>query len=550
MRKYLQFFSPNSRNILFLTLSLGLVISVLSIFFSKVLYADTVIYADQAIAYKIGDLHRLMASGLPPLFSVLAGLLCKIGFSVYYSVFILGAFFYIISVFPLYYFLCFFLRKKHAALGCLFYIIAPAIIKMSCVGLLNGGRNLFFILSFYLMLNFHKNRKKITLFYFGASLAGLSLIRSEGFIFVPFFLFAFILLFIKFKKVNFYKYLGLKIIFYLCVILLTFTACISPRLYQMYNRTGYPVTDSRQFGALKKYFEPAHKKISPNHKKEAPCAVHNQDAGKFSFLFWKFFILNFIRGTNGLYALVALVGMITFLLKKKWRLKHSLLLMFFILNTFIFFLFGSAYRYFTVNMLLLLPFTVFGFLLLYHFFRRFKLKLLFIFFVFLIGVAQIVQGLKNTYTYDRMFEKYVGHWIFANKKYLHCSRNHGPFTLLLLRFPQIAFWAQVDKVRIDDFVSPSKFILPPPGRPFMEGKHFSAETAFKVVEKLSRNGFKAKHLLPAMERIPGFEKVIPDLIVVQYVNTNRELIEKLETLPFLREIHTKWDKHVALFKVL
>jgi hypothetical protein len=315
----------------------------------------------------------------------------------------------------------------------------------------------------------------------------------------------------------------------------------------MYNRKGYFVTDSRQIDPIKNDIMPLFYGV----KKQKQTA-DNGNAGNalFSENHMRFFMFDFNRGTGIVYMLLALFGIVILLFKRRWKLEHSLCLNFFILNTFIFFAFAIAYRYFIVNILLIMPFVVVGFVSLYKTFKKIRLNIAFMICVLLFGGSQIVLGLHNEYTDSRVFEHQVGHWIAKNNNSLKNPDNTGPFTLLVLRFPQIAFWAHADKVRIDDFVSSDKLISPPKGRPFMEGMHFSQATAFSTAVKLIHNGFRARHLIPAINALSGDKIIYPDLIVIQYPKTNHKLIEKLSTISILKKVHNKWDNKVALFRVL
>jgi 4-amino-4-deoxy-L-arabinose transferase-like glycosyltransferase len=523
---WLESFFSNHKKVLWLATILGVIMFVITMLFATSIYNDATLYANMSYAFSIGDWPRAFSDWIPPLFTVLSGLICKLGVPVYYATLSVGSIFFILTIFPLFYLLSLFMDKKYAAWGSLFYIITPKMIRFGCAGLLDGGRNFFITLTILFLFSFFKRKRFLNLIFLGISLAGLSMARAEGIIFLPLSLLCvFILTFREYKyKLNFK--LIKSFVLYCFIILLVFYAVLIPRIYQVYEKTGIPATSYQQVDLVKKVshlFISQSNSYSPTNTKTQTIVGLQKNLSSWSYV--GDFINDFSRGTYELYEILLVLGILLLSTRKKWKLEHTLLLLFVLTNATVFYLISIAYRYFIVNVLFFMPFTIIGYRKLLEWSGKLKIKYLFVLVMLIIAISQIINGLDNSLDKSKLFQKDIGYWIAKNIK---TTQNDKTVTVLSLKYPQFAFWAKANSANIMNFKS--------------------ANTIDKI-RNLINNGFQAKNLNATIKVYPEEQIIKPNVLVIAKPQDNIMIINELKKLKILKFINTKWNKDAAIFVI-
>ncbi len=453
--EWLNTFFSDSKKVLYFSLIVGSFFVLLHLIFCIDIYDDVAgSYAWTAREIGRGNWDGGFMAGLPPLMTYTAGLLCACGFEAFTATIFISGLFYVLTALPLYFLIKDLLGERFAGWGALTYILAPKVIRLGCSGMLNSGRNFFLIWSLIAILSFFKDRSWKKIVVIGIALAGLTLIRGEGIIFIPFFALIFIVMyFFKKEKPITAGFIG-GMLLRGVVIITVILAAVSPRLIQMYNRTGYAVLDSRQAGRWNEFVSrfksapssPAQKtEIKANIKQES--FIHRY----FNFKYIKKFINTFIRGSYELYFIFAIIGIILIVRRKEWKPEYYALLGLCAANTLVFYFVTVSYRYFTINILLFLPFTLKGFelvwdILNHKYLEPYKVKYLFPAAVAVIGLAQSWNGLAKLTDYeDFYYEKAVADWVSQE------GHKNGKDKLTIMSIhPQYPFWADANHIMLVD----------------------------------------------------------------------------------------------------
>lgn len=537
---WIESFFADHKKVLWLATILGVFMFIITMLFATSIYNDATLYANMSYAFSIGDWQRAFVDSAPPLFPVLSGLICKLGVPVYYATLTVGSILFILTIFPLYFFLCCFTDKKYAAWGCLFYILAPKMIRFGCAGLQEGGRNFFVISSLCLIFSFFYNRKIFKLVLLGIALAGFTLIRSEGIAFVPLTLFCVILLVLKKSDYKFNIVFFRNSIVYCLIILAACVATLSPRIYQVHEETGYFETDTRQVGAIKEYikvFESnKNNNVQPlNITKESKKVKQVSRLDKiFSLSFFGNFINNFSRGTYELYEVLLALGLIILIKRKKWTMEYSLIVLFVLINAGIFYLVSSnAYRYFIINILIFMPFTLIGYREFLRSFSKYNLRYIFLVAVFIVAIFQIINGLQNSLDNSKSFQKNIGYWISKNIK---PEEKGDVVTVLAGWYPQFAFFAGANSGIINNI--------------FINKKLSGTDGRLKLTAELINKGFHADELYSSIKLYPNKKIIKPNVIVIAKPRDHIKFIKGLKNFKNLKFINTEWNKDAVIFKVL
>jgi len=536
-------FFSEPRKVLILTFCAGVLLAFISILFSGFIYGDAVLYTTMAHYFGLGDYSRGFLDQIPPLFSVLSGLLCKLGIPAQYSTHIVSCTLCIISIFPLYFLLCFFMDKKYAAWGCMFYLFAPKILRFGMASQIEGARFFFLILPIYFVFSFAKNKKIPTLIWLGISFALLALVRGEGILFVPIMLFALILLLFKNNQYNINSNFIIKTFGYCLLSIIIMFAIIAPRMYQVYQHTGYPALDARETESIKTYW----RKIKNFYNKPTRIISHHNvpslsDQGNNQGHFFSFkrifsFLDRFSVGSYELYEILSVLGIFFLLRQKKWSLEHNIMLMFILWNALIFYFIVLTYRYFLVNVFLLIPFIIPGYRLILNITKKHKIvQILFSITVLLIALGQIENGMADSLESKRKEPKRFGQWLKENKASLLNPQKNNNERLHILVFgnrPDYPFFADADFSigENQDF-------------PNIRGIENSKMNIRKAVK-----GFPAKYSYYTNKLLPLDEIIIPDIIVITPPEDFPEEVAIVRSISNLREIKTNF-KDFLLFKNL
>lgn len=442
----------NSKNkILGLGIILACLLSALHLLFCFDAYDDIAAwYAPIARAFIYGDWDNAFILTVPILSTSMAGLLGCLGLDPFRALVVVSCFFYIASIPLLYYILKYFLKHEdYAAWGCLLYVLAPKIIRFSCTGLLNPAKNFFIIAAIALILASAKRLKWLNTLLLGIVLAGLALARAETIVFLPLLVLWYAYFIFIDKKYELQKRLT-RIVLHCLLITIIFFICVSPRLYQSYKTISVPILDIRQANYLcmllpfkqmeykQKLFVTAKKQnIMPDNKSKQGWAEIWQG------------IECFTRGAYTPYLILALWGIFIWWKKKEDRPEAFILFSIIALNTAVLITICNSIRYYTINLIMLLPFTFIGLKYIWETLISYKKFLKPVLIIALIALAlyQINNGAKKAINHKYDYEYKTGFWIKANKDKFCSSKSR---IIVASTQPQYPLWADADWLNISE----------------------------------------------------------------------------------------------------
>ena len=436
--------------ILSTTVFVAVFVSLLHIFWCIDVYDDIAAwYAPMTRAFARGQWSIAFDPSVPILNTTLSGLVASCGVEPFRALVIISCIFYIASIPLIYYILKHFLKKdEYAAWGCLLYVIAPKIIRFSCTGLLNPSKNFFFLASIALILASSKRLKWIYTLLLGAALAGLALSRAETLVFLPLLVLWYAYFIYKKQEVKLSKRLW-KIFAHALAITVIFFALVSPRLYYTWKDIGVPVLDARQAGYVARLlpFQQKAYETKVVVKVERKTFIPNPKARHGWEMTWQG-IECFVRGAYTPYLILALLGIFLWWRKNKLRAEGVMLFSVIILNTMVLITISNSVRYYTITLLLLLPFTFMGIKFIWDLIparKYFRYPL--IIGLTVVAFLQIHNGVKKAIKHKYDYEHNTGQWIRANKNKLFPSSKR---LLLATTQPQYPYWADAVWVNIAD----------------------------------------------------------------------------------------------------
>ncbi|MDD5728705.1 MAG: glycosyltransferase family 39 protein [Victivallales bacterium] len=436
--------------VLLLTVITALLISSLHIFRCIDIYDDIAgWYAPMVRAFARSQWHNAFEVSVPILSSSLAGMFARGGMEPFQALVLVSCLFYLVSIPLLYYILEYFLQKgEYAAWGCLLYVLAPKIIRFSCTGLLNPAKNFFILAAVALILASIKHPRWIYTLLLGIVSAGLALARAETLIFLPPLVLWYA--YFMFRSPNLESGNRLLLIFAHCLtITLIFFACVSPRLIQTWSIAGVPVLDIRQSGYVTAVLPFSRREYIPriNIKAECKVQVPNPKSRTSLEMLWQG-VECFVRGAYTPYLLLALPGLFLWWKRKKFRAEGFMLLSLIAINTAVLITISNSVRYYTLTLLLLLPFTFSGLKFFWDSTSRRRLyRYPLIAVLAIIALLQIYNGMKKVVQHDYDYEYQVGNWIKQNKNALYPSAER---LIIAGTQPQYPYWADATWLNISD----------------------------------------------------------------------------------------------------
>lgn len=480
-------------------------ISLLHIFLCIDVYDDIAAwYAPMTRAFARSQWHIAFDLSVPILNTTLAGLVSNCGIEPFRALVIVSCVFYIASIPLLYFILKDFLKKdEYAAWGCLLYVVAPKIIRFSCTGLLNPSKNFFIIAAVALILASAKRSKWIYTFLLGIVLAGLALARAETLIFVPLLVLWYAFFLYRKKETTSPKRL-IRIFVHCLVITIIFFAFVSPRLCQSWTLTGVPVLDIRQAGYVTMVlpFSPKEYKSQVNVIAERKTKVANP---KFKTGMAKIFkgVECFVRGAYTPYLILALLGIFLWWKKKELRAEGFMLFSLIAVNIMVLITISNSVRYYTLTLVMLLPFTFTGIKFLWDLVpdrKNFKYPLIAILTV--VALLQIHNGVKKAIKRKYDYEYNIGQWLKSNKDKLYPTRKR---LLIAGTQPQYPYWADATWLNISE--NPIQFTEQLPE---------IRKAGFVVLEEDQKD---AIDILKKQKDFKLLKQIHPDVFV--FVNTGR-----------------------------
>jgi len=536
-KNIVSFFS-DSKKVMWLAFMIGVICSTLLIVFGASVYRDSVIYSSMAQDFSLGDWNRFIAGRIPPLFPCLAGIICKLGIPVHYASMTVGCLFCVLTIFPLFGLLNFFMEKKYAAWGVLLYMTAPKVLRFGLTSLLESGKIFFLTLAIYLIFSFYYKRKFTKLIYLGFTLACLSMYRSEGIIYFPIILAGLFMLMLKENNYKITFQFIRKFVLHVIIVASVLLLILSPRFYQVYKQTGFPALDARGAYAIETVIN---KFLAPTGKFEI-LNVNNPDdpqdptSGSFNFS-WALtskqlnnFVMSFARGSYELYLVLSIIGLILILKRREWTINHTFLLWLTITNALFFYIFTAvAIRYFLINVISLMPFTVVGFIEVFNWIKRIRLHKFTAVLLLFLAIAQIINGMNNCLNTDEFYYKELGQWIKTNQSDLKNTGDSNPFTVMLLgRDYGLGLWAESNIVHCNSL------------------KNRQPGTGTDIT--IALNGFSAKQCSFIKAKMSETKILRPDIIAIFDPDDFVEELDILRAMPGIIELHNRWDSKVIVFK--
>ena len=431
-----------------LTVSAGIafLVSLAHILFCADVFNDIAgSYGPMAGAFGSGDWECAFPENVPPLLPSLAGLFCIAGINTLTALIIVSSLFYILAIFPLYHLLKLYLKPEYAAFGCLLYVTAPKIIRFSCTGLPDAGRNFFLITAVWLLLSYFRKNDAIKLLSLALCLSGLVLVRAEGIIYLPLFLVWFIVMHYRTRGTAPFSTSTFALLKKVAIVTILLLIVVSPRMYQVYNLTGIPAIDSRQsdvISALRDYSLPV-------IESDDAIVLPAPGAKPYNVIISRLLALLecFCSGSYELYLAMAVIGILLLRKRNAITLEHWMLFSFVICNAMIFFVIVMSERFFNVNTMLLMPFTVMACMAVYDFIRSKGLRQPALLAVTILLSAQVCAGANNTFSLKQNDRAKVGKWIMEKQSVLiqDTGKNDIARKLVILSDkPQYAFWANAE----------------------------------------------------------------------------------------------------------
>lgn len=381
-----------------------------TVLFLSDIYRDTAnVYAVYAREIGRGNWYDGIATGVPMLNILLAGLLSRCGLEAVKALSLIAGLFYIATCFPLRKLLERYDSPLMAAWGCMLFVCAPKIVRFACAPLLDSA-SIFLVtagLLFFLRLSEQPTAKDGALF--GLSAGFLAAARGESFIISVALIFGLPLFAALFKRPPAWRKLLLCWLLAACCA----TAAVSPFCTMNYCKSGYFVTDARVVGYTKIFGKALG--LIPVKSAEERSKLFTSNANgnhnwraKFGHLF-----SCLMRGGYELYIALAALGAIVIICRKELKSDYLVIIGLTLLYFAIFLFTVSATRYYLFVVPFYMVFTITGANLIYKLSCRYVPKYIPLLCVCagVILAAQVGNGLKRSFSGNGKEELTVGKWI-------------------------------------------------------------------------------------------------------------------------------------------
>ena len=248
------------------------------------------------------------------------------------------------------------------------------------------------------------------------------------------------ILFFADKKVDLKK--RFRTIFLHClVITVMFFVCVSPRLYQGYKTVGVPVLDMRQADYVCKVlpFTNAGYKDKLYIMAERKTFIPDTKSKRGWAKIWQG-VECFVSGAYEPYLILALLGIFLWWKKKENRVEAFILFSVIALNAAVLITISNSKRYYSINAIMLLPFTFIAIKFIWELLTSWKkfFKPILIIGLAALAVFQVINGAKKAIKRKYDYEYKTGFWIEANKD-KYCSKKDR--ILVAATQAQFALWA-------------------------------------------------------------------------------------------------------------
>lgn len=391
------------RSLLFIAIVGSVILSLCHLLFSCHLYRDAAnVYAYMARALAEGNYMEAFHDRIPHLTVLFSRVFTLAGVAPEKAVSAVSCIFYILTVPFVYLLVKEFLPEKFAGVGALLFAFAPKVIRFSCTSLIDSGKLLFFTAAVYFGYRLIKNHFRTReAFYFGIALGVLSLVRSEG-IGSAASIAAAIGVFYIIEAVRAKKVIALPALFTGVFMWLILAAS---RIVVLGLFCGKWVFDGRINDAFANILGRAD--AVPLDTTTEPCS-------------WGYMLSQNIRGAYEPYIFFAVIGLIAIFWGGFWKKQqkaefikwNSFYWVFFALiiaNMLIFKVSGwAAYRYFLLNIPLLMVFTLIGLYRVWLFIPQKLSQIPVILFAAAVLIAQAVNGIGMSFDKKSRMEHITG----------------------------------------------------------------------------------------------------------------------------------------------
>ncbi|MEG2076160.1 MAG: glycosyltransferase family 39 protein, partial [Victivallaceae bacterium] len=402
-------------------------LSLLVSCFGVDLYRDSAgVYSFMARELYAGNYEKAFHPSIPCLNVLLSWGFSVINLAPERAIILISSLFYVGTVFFIYKLMRNFFSLRLAEIGALLFACAPKIIRFSCTGLIDSGKIFFFVLAIYLLLEFIKKNFSSfsTAIYLGLALGGLSLSRSEaiGNVMLIFFMMfcIYILLVLKKQKPSIWAVM-------LCGVFWAITCVI--RMLINYFSCGKFIFDQRLSSGVNskiaQLFQSFHATPSPA---QLAAPAQNVEPINSALADYLDCLGGFVRGSYEFYLLLTLLGgLLLYLFTRskirvacekngltiyKWDWRYLILLISVAGNLIIFKLsMIYAYRYFLINIALLMPFILIALSFFFELFsKKINRKVLCVIFSVILGL-QVLNGITPAFDSKGVMVKKTGIFI-------------------------------------------------------------------------------------------------------------------------------------------
>jgi len=429
------------KHVFYAALFTAVILSFLSVFFSYDIYRDTAnVYAYYAREIATEGIAAGWVARVPMLNILLGSILTALGICANQSMIIVSCIFYIATVFSLRRYLELFVSPLQAAWGCFLFVIAPKLIRFSVTGLIDSARYFFLITALFFFFRLVRCGKMRDVVFLGLALGGITVSRGESIIMLPLLLGVLLVLPLfsqgSFSNCSWYRNIKNAV----CVSVIS-AMVISPFCAVNYYFSGYFVPDLRMAEALYPQLKQKNAVQLPGMIKETSSAL--QKTGDT--------LGDFFRGSYEPYFLLALLGMVLLIYRKKWRWEYTFMIVLVLLHLGIYYKITSAYRYSLYVIPLFMPFTVIALTFLkgwyekqFELFRAKKIcDILLAACVIAVIFSQLYNGLEVVYSRDDIWKRQIASYIRSYQEKNIPSRR---VRVAALRLPEAVFWSGGESV--------------------------------------------------------------------------------------------------------
>ena len=410
--KYVSIENIKKSGLLYAAVGTALVVALIRVVGSVSLFRDSAnVYCFMARELAWGNYREAFHPAIPSLNVLLSRLFTFIGISPEQATAIVSSSFYVLSVVFLYYLLKEFVPEKIAGFGALLYACAPKVIKFFVSSLIDSGKCFFLIAALYFFYRLIRSRFRSPVYalWTGGMLGGLALARSEA-IGVSGLLFCCIAVYclqemIRQKKL--YPFFSVLAAFFV------FSVLVASRCVVNYFACGKLIFDYRIALGLEKIAA-----------KFTGAELNNMPID-FVSTTWSHLLNQNLRGGYEVYLCFAFVGLLLFVLAAagknkariypeqnipewiKWNNFYFVFIAIILSNMVFFKLSGiAAYRYFLLNIPLLMIFTLAGICCFWHWFKKYVPGKLLLCVAGAALAMQIFNGLEGAFD-DLSRQKYA-----------------------------------------------------------------------------------------------------------------------------------------------